>query len=88
MTSELQQQSQLADARLGVAEELGWVIAILAAAVVQLQWQNWLFTTPAGVVAYVLVVLRYRKQAATAEDRYFRAERLGKYAGTSTNDPV
>ncbi len=45
-----------------------------------------LFTAPAGVVAYVLVVLRYRKRAATAEDRYFRAERLGKYASTSTND--
>ncbi len=76
---ELEHLSQVADAKLGVAEELGWAVAILAAAVVHLKWESWLLTICSAIGSYVLAVYRYRKRAADAEDNYFRAAGLGKY---------
>ncbi|MEJ8840457.1 hypothetical protein [Ramlibacter sp. AN1133] len=76
---ELQNQSELADARLGVAEELGWAVAFLAGLVVYLRWDTWLGGVAAAVVAYWLATFQYRRAAAKAEDAYFRQAGLGKY---------
>lgn len=77
---ELQRHSELADAKLGVAEELGWIIAILAGVSSYLKLQSWLAGVAVAAVAYFLVTYRYRQQAAAAEDAYFRAAGLGKYS--------
>lgn len=50
--SELKHQSEIADARLEVAEQLWWPIAILAAAVVYLKWSNWFLIVAAVVAVY------------------------------------
>lgn len=80
---ELQHQSELADARLDVAEDLWWPIAILAAVTVNLRWDNWLLTVVAFVASYFLVVLKYRQTADKAEDEYYRVAHLGKYMRSS-----
>lgn len=77
---ELQHQSELADARLSVAENLGWSMSILGATVAQLMWGNWFLTVPILVAVYFLVTLKYRREAAKAEDTYYRVAGLGKYA--------
>jgi hypothetical protein len=84
--SDLQRQSEVADAELGVAEELGWPLAILAGLVIYLKWDSWLVGVAIAIGAYVLAIYRYRRRAAKAEDRYFRAAGLGKYAGSHVND--
>ena len=78
---ELERLSQVADAQLGVAEELGWSADGFAALAAHLKWESWLVTVPVAVVVYLLAIYRYRKRAATAEDNYFRVAGLGKYAG-------
>lgn len=75
----LQQLSELADARLSVAENLGWPLAALAATSVYLKWESWLLALCVAVVGYVLTTMKYRRDAATAEDEYFRIAGLGKY---------
>lgn len=77
---ELQRASELADAQLGVAEELGWPLAILALASAHLFWSNWLVSLVVAVGSYYLAILKYRRRSAAAEDKYFQAARLGKYA--------
>jgi|APLak6261671146_1056082.scaffolds.fasta_scaffold27798_1 hypothetical protein len=78
--TELHHQSELADARLEVAEELWWPIAFLAATTLHLKWGNWLLDVIAIVGIYFLVVRRYRRAARNAEDEYFRVAQLGQYA--------
>ena len=78
--SELERLSEVADAALGVAEELGYTVALLAGLAAHLRWGSWLITVPAAVVAYVLSTYRYRRRADKAEDAYFRAAKLGKYS--------
>ena len=81
--TELKCQSDLADARLGVAEELWWPMAILAAIAIHMQWDNWLLTAASVIAVYFLVTHRYRRAADKAEDEYFRVAHLGKYASQS-----
>jgi|RifCSPlowO2_12_1023861.scaffolds.fasta_scaffold81255_3 uncharacterized membrane protein len=77
--TELQHESELADARLGVAEELWWPMAIVTATGAHLKWDNWFLTIALVVAVYFLVTYRYRRAADKAEDEYFRVARLGKY---------
>ena len=79
---ELERMSALADARLGVAEELVWLVVILVWVTVHLKWDSWMLAAVAAVAAYLLVTTPYRRAAAKAEDAYFRQAGLGKYAGT------
>lgn len=77
---ELQHLSEIADARLDVAEELGWVVGVLAAFVVQMKWDTWVGAIVTVLVVYLIVTLPYRRRAAKAEDAYFKAAHLGKYS--------
>ncbi len=77
--SELEEASKIADAELGVAEELGWGLAGLAAIIVHIKVDNWWLTVASFGLAYWLITLRYRRRSAAAEDAYYRAAKLGKY---------
>jgi hypothetical protein len=90
MTTEtdMQQLSELADARLSVAEDLGWPLAALAATSVYLEWESWLVALGVAVVSYVLATMKYRRDAAKAEDEYFRIVGRGKYAGQGAANDV
>lgn len=76
---ELQHQSEIADARLEVAEDLGWIIGILCAIATHLKWDNWFLNITLIFVVYFLVTYRYRQIAAKAQDDYYRVAHLGKY---------
>lgn len=78
--AELKHQSELANARLEVAEELWWSMAIVSATAAHLKWSNWFLTLALFVVVYFIVVYRYRKYADKAEDEYYKVAYLGKYA--------
>ena len=78
--TDLHQTSKLADARLSVAEDLGWPLAALAATSVYLKWESWVLALGVAVAGYVLTTMKFRRDAAKAEDEYFRIAGLGKYA--------
>ena len=78
---DLKNASDLADAKLQVAEELGWPIALLLGATSHLYLSNWLLTIPAAVAGYLFATYKYRRESAVAEDQYYRAAGLGKYVG-------
>lgn len=80
---DLQQKSEIADAELGVAEELGWGVAAFAGLAAYLKWESWLFALIVSVLAYSLSIYRYRRKASMAEDLYFRSAGLGKYVRAS-----
>lgn len=85
---ELEHRSAIADARLGVAEHLGWTIAFLVGLAVYLRWNTWIGAVAAAAVAYWLATFEYRRAARKAEDAYFRQAGLGKYAGTRAGTDV
>jgi hypothetical protein len=75
----LEHASVIADARLGVAEELSWFIAFLGAVVVHMKESNWFFTMPAFIALYMFFTHTYKKKAKKAEDDWYRAGKFGKY---------
>jgi hypothetical protein len=77
---DLERASQLADERLGVAEELGWPMALFAGAAAHLAWSSWALTLLVVPLTYYCATFSYRRQSHRAEDAYYRAARLGKYA--------
>jgi hypothetical protein len=84
--AELQTASELADAKLGVAEELSWPLAMLAAAAVHLAWGYWWVTVPLAAAAYYVATYKYRRESAIAEERYYKVAGLGKYVGKGKSD--
>lgn len=78
---DLERRSELADAKLGVAEDLAWAVAVLAAIATHLKWESWLFTVPVAIAAYFIATFSYRREASKAENEYFRSAGLGKHVG-------
>ena len=63
----------LADAKLGVAKDLGWVAAGFAAVAMYLLLESWLAAIGAFVLIYVVATYKYRKDEKAAADAYERA---------------
>ncbi len=63
----------LADAKLGVAKDLGWVAAGFAAVSMYLLLESWLAAIGAFVLIYVVAIYKYRKDEKAAADAYERA---------------
>lgn len=76
--------SKLEDAKLEVAEELGWPFAILAGVAAYLYFNNWWLPVISVPITYYAVTYRYLRCANLAEDKYFQAARLGKYFDASS----
>ncbi len=76
----LEHLSEVADARLGVAEHLGWIIALLLATVIHMKYDIWFFTIPAFIATYIFVIVGFKRDATKAEKAYFQAAKLGDYA--------
>ena len=79
LTTKLNIKSQLADAKLGVAEELSWPLAGFAATAAHLAFGSWLLNFALFAGTYYLATDKFRKDSATAEDKYNQAAGLGKY---------
>jgi hypothetical protein len=80
VVAQLEKVADLAGARLGVAEDLAWPIAILSAIAVNLKWGwSWYIAIPLAIAVYFAVRHPYARAEARAEDNHHRAARLGKY---------
>lgn len=77
---ELRKASERADAELGVAEKFAPLVAGLSAALAYVTLHHWAWAVVALIAGFVLSVYSLRAAADKAEDAYFRAARLGKYA--------
>ena len=76
--------SQLAKARLGVAEDLGWFAAAFAGVSAYLQWNNWLIAVAVFGVGYYALTYSYRKSAKAATDTFHQAAGLGAHSSRSS----
>jgi len=74
----VEHRMELADAKLGVAEDLGWVAAGFAAVAMYLLLESWLAAIGAFVVIYLIATYRYRREKKAATDAYKRATGAGK----------
>ena len=79
ITTQLSIKSQLADAKLGVAEQLSWPLAVFAAVAAHLAFGSWLLTIALLGGTYYLATLKFRKESAAAEDDYNKAAGLGRH---------
>jgi hypothetical protein len=79
--AELRRSSELADAELGVAEDLSWWLAIATATATHLAWGGWFATVLVFGVTYYGATVRYRSKAARAQEAYYRFAGLGAYSG-------
>ncbi len=70
---------ELADAKLGVAEDLGWVTAGFGAVAMYLLLESWLAAIGASALIYVVAIYKYRKDEKAATDAYERATGTGNY---------
>jgi hypothetical protein len=77
--AELEKASEIADARLGVAEDFSWYVSILLACLVLQQWDSWLLAVVSWVIGYFVCVYQYRKKSDVAEDAYMKASKTGRY---------
>ncbi|MEN2672701.1 hypothetical protein [Herbaspirillum huttiense] len=77
--SELELKSMLADARLKVAEHMGWSCAILAFIALDLWKDSWIISLLGGGVTYYFSTFEFSREAKKAEDAYHREAKRGKY---------
>lgn len=87
-TEELRRASEIADAQLGVAEDFAWPVAGLSAALAYVTLHHWAWAAVAFVAGFVVSVYSLRKAADKAEDAYFKAAHLGRYAQRHEDEPT
>lgn len=66
----LERAKAIADARLGVAEQLSWGIGLLGAWAVYLKWDSLWLASAAGGAAIILVTHGYKREADKAWKAY------------------
>jgi hypothetical protein len=69
---ELEKRAEIAEARLGVAEDIESAAAKLA-------WGSWLIAIAVGIISYIGITHRYRREESRATDAYHRAAGLGDH---------
>lgn len=75
----LEHRSEVADARLDVAEDFGWAVAGLSALLAGVSW-HWLAGVVALLPVYFTITRPYRAEATRAEDAFHSAAGTGKYS--------
>jgi len=83
---ELEKRADIELARLGVAEDLAWWIAICAAIAAYLRWESWLLAIAIVIGGYFAITYPYRKRESAAEDAHHRVAGLGKYYQPRNHD--
>jgi hypothetical protein len=76
---ELETKTRVADARLGLVEDLRWTIAPLAAIAVQHYWHTWPISVGVGIIAFFAIPYPFSKESDRAQDAYERFTGTGKY---------
>lgn len=70
----------IADARLGIVEDLRWSIAFLVSCCVYLLWHSWIAAILIYWVPFFLLPYQVAKESDAAHDRLERLEGTGKYS--------
>lgn len=76
---ELEKASEIADARLGVAEDFAWTVATLLALVVYLKWDSWIFAVGAWALGFFFSTYHLRKESHAAEEAHMKATKTGRH---------
>ena len=85
--AELEKRCDVALAKLGVAEELRWFIAIPFGLLLWVEHDSWLLGVAVSIATFFVVPYWYDKDYEAARDAYERATRTGKYyTGERTDD--
>lgn len=82
---ELERRAEIELEKLGVAEDLGWGVALFAAFAAYLKWHSWWLAAAVVFGGYFLVTYHYRKRENAASDTYQRASGTGKYYRPTDN---
>lgn len=82
----LEVEHEIAAAKLGVAEDLAWFLAI-ASGLLFGQTVHWAVGLVAFGAAFYYCTLPYRKQDSAAQDAYFRAAGIGAYS-RAMSEPI
>ena len=77
--SELEIACKVAGAKLGVAEQLRWPLAMLGAATAYGYSQSWLVAIGVFAAVYWLATYPYNKEYEAAWEQYEKATGPGKY---------
>lgn len=84
--SDLDIACKVAGAKLGVAEEMRWPLAILGAAAAYGYSQSWLVAIGVWVAVYWVATYPYNKEYEEAWDQYEKATGTGKYYAPAKQD--
>ena len=77
---ELERACQIAGARLRVAEELRWPLAMSGAINAYVFSNSWLIALGIAIAVYILTVHWYDKDYESAWDLYEKATKTGKHS--------
>lgn len=75
----LEAEHEIAAAKLSVAEDLSWFLALALGSIVGF-FSHWLIGVTSVVAVFYCVTLPYRKKDKEAQDKYFRAAGIGAYS--------
>jgi hypothetical protein len=77
--TELETRLRIAEARLGVAEELRWFISPLAGIAAQQFWHSWPLSAAVAIIAIFAVPYPFSKAYDKAQDEHEKFTGTGKY---------
>jgi hypothetical protein len=87
--AEAQKRCDIATAKLGVAEELRFAVAIPCAFAIYLKYDSWIVSIILGVMVFFLVTYWYEKEYDAVHDAYERLTGTGKHwKNPQSNDPT
>lgn len=78
---QLERAHEIAWAKLGVAEDIGWIAACFAAIAAYLAWSSWIVVIVVLGGGFYAITVRYRSESQRATETYYRAAKLGAYSG-------
>lgn len=81
LEQELERAHEIAWAKLGVAEDVGWIAACFAAIAAYLAWSSWIVGIVVLGGGFYAITLSYRSELERAKETYYRAAKLGEYSG-------
>ncbi len=80
----LERQSEIESKKLGVAEDLGWIIGLLSATIVHMKWGEWIYSVITPFIVFYFVTYFYREKDDKARDSYHRVAGIAKYRSSSS----
>lgn len=78
-----ERRCDIATAKLGVAEQFQFIVAVPTSLLLYLQYDSWIVAATGGIAIFFLVVHWYTKEYEAANDAYEQLTCTGKYYKSS-----